>query len=88
MGVGVGHMEEGCQVKQRCGLGVSFRSRPQQLLTWVKSPSWLRLFLPLGNWPLDNFHGDMHETVSKLRNQSGQEVMRTPTGGLPGRRSP
>lgn len=63
VGVGVGHMEEGCQVKQRRGSGVLSRSRPQQLLTWVKSPSWLRLFLPLGSWPLDTFHGDMHETV-------------------------
>lgn len=52
---GWGHMEEGRQVKQRDGSGVLFgRSKPQQqMMTWVKSPSWLRLFLFLGNWLLD-----------------------------------
>lgn len=51
---GWGHMEEGRQVKQWDGSGVLFgRSKPQQQMTWVKSPSWLRLFPPLGNWLLD-----------------------------------
>lgn len=52
--VGWGHMEEGRQVKQRDGSGVLFgRSKLQQQMTWLKSASWLRLFLFLGNWLLD-----------------------------------
>lgn len=54
------HMEEGHQVKQQYGSGVSFgRSRPQQQLTWVKSPLWLLLFLPPGNGLLDTPFLDM-----------------------------